>query len=124
MGRLRSVSTSAGFPLAFTAPVQHREDGATDSLGNRVRRWGATEHVKVAGWAIDGSDVNGPDDSSVRHIDWVGQLFALPGELRAGDKVTLGDATFLIADGGKDYTHGPWWSPGLYVYKLQIYEVV
>ena len=57
-------------------------------------------------------------------MDWAGSLFALPGGVRAGDQVTLGGARFLVADGGQDYTHGPWWDPGLVEYKLHVCEGV
>lgn len=122
MARSRSRCTRSGFPLPFTVEVRHREDAGVDAFGNATRSWGAPESVRVAGWCIDSSDEYGPDDRDVRRVDWAGSLFARPGEVRAGDQVALGDATFLVADGGHDYTHGPWWDPGLAEYKLHVFE--
>lgn len=122
MARSRSRCTRSGFPLPFTVQVCHREDAGVDAFGNATRSWGAPESVRVAGWFIDSSDEHGPDDRDVRRVDWAGSLFARPGEVRAGDQVALGDATFLVADGGHDYTHGPWWDPGLAEYKLHVFE--
>lgn len=122
MARSRSRCTRSGFPLPFTVEVRHREDSGVDPFGNATRSWGKPESVRVAGWCIDSSDEHGPDDQDVRRVDWAGSLFARPGEVRAGDQVALGDATFLVADGGHDYTHGPWWDPGLAEYKLHVFE--
>ena len=55
-------------------------------------------------------------------MDWAGSLLALPGCVCAGDRVELGGAWFLVADGGQDYTHGPWWDPGVVEYKLHVFE--
>ena len=104
--------------------VCHREDSGVDAFGNATRSWAAPEMVRVAGWSIDSSGEHGPDDQDVRRVDWAGSLFALPGGVRAGDQVTLGGARFLVADGGQDYTHGPWWDPGLVEYKLHVCEGV
>ncbi|ACR18317.1 hypothetical protein I6J22_09090 [Corynebacterium kroppenstedtii] len=100
----------------------HREDAGVDAFGNATRSWGAPESVRVAGWFIDSSDEHGPDDRDVRRVDWAGSLLALPGCVCAGDRVELGGAWFLVADGGQDYTHGPWWDPGVVEHKLHVFE--
>ena len=122
MARSRSRCTRSGFPLPFTVQVCHREDAGVDAFGNATRSWGAPESVRVAGWFIDSSDEHGPDDRDVRRVDWAGSLLALPGCVCAGDRVELGGAWFLVADGGQEYTHGPWWDPGVVEYKLHVFE--
>lgn len=124
MARSRSRSTESGYPLPFRVQVRHREDSGEDSFGNPVTRWGGPQVVRVAGWSISDSPEFGPDDEDVRRVDWAGSLFTLPGEVFAGDLVHLGGVDFVIADGGHDFTHGPWWNPGLAEYRLRIFEGV
>lgn len=124
MARSRSRSTESGYPLAFDVRVRRREDSGEDSFGNPVTRWGKPQDIRVAGWAISDSPETGPDDKDVRRVDWAGSLFALPDEVSAGDLVHLGGVDFVVADGGHDFTHGPWWDPGLAEYKLRIFEGV
>lgn len=124
MARSRSRSTESGYPLPFRVQVRHREDSREDSFGNPVTRWGGPQVVRVAGWSISDSPEFGPDDEDVRRVDWAGSLFTLPGEVFAGDLVHLGGVDFVIADGGHDFTHGPWWNPGLAEYRLRIFEGV
>lgn len=124
MARSRSRSTKSGYPLPFRVQVRRRVDSREDSFGNPVTRWGGPQVVRVAGWSISDSPEFGPDDEDVRRVDWAGSLFTLPGEVFAGDLVHLGGVDFVIADGGHDFTHGPWWDPGLAEYKLRIFEGV
>ena len=124
MARSRSHSTESGYPLPFRVQVRRRVDSREDSFGNPVTRWGGPQVVRVAGWSISDSPEFGPDDEDVRRVDWAGSLFTLPGEVFAGDLVHLGGVDFVIADGGHDFTHGPWWNPGLAEYKLRIFEGV
>lgn len=124
MARSRSHSTKSRYPLPYTVQVRRREDLGEDSFGNPVTRWGGPQVVRVAGWSISDSPEFGPDDEDVRRVDWAGSLFTLPGEVFAGDLVHLGGVDFVIADGGHDFTHGPWWDPGLAEYKLRIFEGV
>lgn len=108
--------------MPFTVEVRRRRDAGVDAFGNATRSWATPERVRVAGWFINSSDEHGPDAQDVRRVDLAGSLFARPGEVRAGDQVTLGGANFLVADGGHDYTHGPWWDPGLVEYTLHVFE--
>lgn len=124
MARSRSHSTKSGYPLPYNVQVRRREDSGKDSFGNPVTRWGGPQVVRVAGWSISDSPEFGPNDEDVRRVDWAGSLFTLPGEVFAGDLVRLGGVDFVIADGGHDFTHGPWWNPGLAEYKLRIFEGV
>ena len=124
MARSRSRSTESGYPLPFRVQVRRRVDSREDSFGNPVTRWGGPQVVRVAGWSISDSPEFGPDDEDVRRVDWAGSLFTLPGEVFAGDLVHLGGVDFVIADGGHDFTHGPWWDPGLAEYRLRIFEGV
>lgn len=120
MARSRSHSTKSGYPLPFRVQVRRRVDSREDSFGNPVTRWGGPQVVRVAGWSIDQSAEHGPDDKDIRRVDWAGALFAIPGDVSAGDVIHLGGVDFVIADGGHDFTHGPWWDPGLAEYKLRI----
>mgnify|MGYP006871942497 FL=1 len=124
MARSRSRSTKSGYPLPYTVQVRRREDSGEDSFGNPATRWGKPKNIRAAGWSISDSPESGPDDKDIRRVDWAGALFVLPGDVHAGDLVQLGGVDFVVADGGHDFTHGPWWDPGLAEYKLRIFEGV
>ena len=116
----RSGSTRTGFPLRRQIRRLAREDRHEDAFGNPESSWRDAGRIPAAGWEINSSTEKGPTDGdSVRRVDWSGTVYVAPGALRAGDHVVIQGAEFKVVDGGQDFTHGPWWDPGLVPYAIE-----
>lgn len=101
------------FPLRFTVQVSGPSFLDTDRFGNARPVLAPASPLKVAGWAINAVDEK-TGEQVLRTVDRL-DLYT-PQLIDPHSRVKLPDGTMWeVVGNSEDYSHGPWWNPGLYV---------
>jgi hypothetical protein len=112
----------AFIPTLFIAGLEKYSESGKDAHGNPVPSWSEVpEEHPVCGWSVPSSDE--PKLAGHDRVVVDVELFA-PTEFPAGphDRVILNAEVFEVIGHAEDYTHGPWWDPGVVVWNLQRVE--
>ena len=87
-----------------------------DRWGDQKWIQGDPVPVNVLGWEVTRS-TEGDPDSILRTIDEL-QIIAPPDTFHPQDEITLPDGeTWTIEGNPLDSNNGPWWEPGLVIYR-------
>lgn len=92
--------------------------GEPDRFGNEKWIEGEDTEIPVLGWEVVRS-TEGDPDSVLRTIDEL-QIIAPPGTFTPEDEITLPNQEKWQIEGNPlDSTNGPWWNPGLVIYRAK-----
>lgn len=105
-------------PANYTATLEAWDSSTVDALGVPIAGWADPVSHPVCGWATPKSAE--PKLAGHDRVTVDVELYA-PSDFPAGprDRVTVGGHAFEVVGEPEDYTHGPWWNPGVRVWNLR-----
>lgn len=105
-------------PALFTVSLEVRDSSGTDPLGVPVVVWGAPVAHSVCGWATPTSTE--PKLAGHDRVIVDVELYA-PTAFPANphDRVLIEGKRYEVVGEAEDFTHGPFWDPGVKVWNLR-----
>lgn len=104
-------------PLIHTVFVRKTDGVGLDRHGNEILGKTPPIPVQVAGWYIPSTDEQTDSNHDARvTTDLV--LYAPPEIIGQHDEVMVERKNYRVVS-VSDYSHGPWWGPGLEEYRLR-----